>query len=295
LILSVVSGLTSYFYDYLIIDWIYKIDTLILMWLMIVSILWVIVEKNILWWETKFFQYKEITNDKTDILFGFLPIYNIFMRYKIHTFDSPYWRAKESILWRLLFILVSLIIKNVVFSSFILVLIIIRIASLMSGIDIISDEIKKKINNVFYKNPEEIRWYVSGSIIFVIEKFTLHSALDKETKLDLNDSIKQEKKKYQILSTFQIDNKLYIQYWLLVLILLMWIYTWISAMNQWIYIIPSLMIWLRYIVMYWKWKHLPNLPLLKEFTDLIYYIFEFVKPYLKKFYPNQKQKNDCCK
>lgn len=291
LIISIAFGTMSYFYDYLMVVWIYKIAVFILIGLLVMWILWIVTDINILWWEKKFFQYKEITNDKTNILFWFFPIYNIFMWYKVHTFDSPYRRAKESILRWLLFVLVALITKSAWISSLILVLIIIRIVSLLSGIDLISDEIKKKVNKVFYKNPEEIRWYVSGWISFVIKKLALHSSLDNETQLNLDECIKDEKKKYEGLYTFQIENKLYIQYGILTLFLWMQIYVWILDSNQWIYIIPGVMIWLRYAVMYRKWKHLPNLPLLKEFIDLLYYLEWFAKIYIKKlkdFYLSKK-------
>ena len=277
LIISVIFWTISYFVDYQIVTWIYFIFIFALIWFVIIWIFWVVTDINIFWWWKKLFQYKEITSDKTDIILWFIPIYNIFMWYKIHNFDNPYRRIKESIIWRSLFVVLSLITSSAWIGSLILILIIIRVVSLVSWIDLISDESKKKINKIFYKNPEEIRWYVSGFINFVWKKIHLNSKLDRETKISLNDFVNKEKEDYQLIYTFQIEKKLYFQYGILALLLWWQIYKWFGFMDSWIFYVPITMIILRYFVMYLKWKHLPNLPILKEFIDLIYHLIYLLR------------------
>lgn len=282
LIVSVIFGTMSYFQDYLIVTWVYKIAMFILLGLLIIGILWVIVDINILWRDKKVFQYKEVETDRANILFGFLPIYNIYIRYKLHTFDAPYRWAKESILRRLLFALVAMVTKNPTISSLILVLIIIRVASLMTGIDVLPDETKKKINKIFYKNPEEVRWYVSWTVVFFVKKFILHAKVDNKTELDLDDCIQEQKNWYKALYTPKDENKLYREYLILLWALSYFIYNSLSYITQWISIAPVALILLRYIVMYAKWKHLPHVPLIKEFVDTCYLLLWHGQNYVKK-------------
>lgn len=97
-----------------------------------------------------------IEGNKKDIILKYLPIYDIYLRYQAHNFDKPNRRIKESILRRLVFVLSCLAGKAVI-SSTILIVIILRIASLMSDIDVFNTHTKHILNKLFIKNPEELR------------------------------------------------------------------------------------------------------------------------------------------
>jgi len=97
-----------------------------------------------------------VEGNKKEIIFKYLPIYNIYLWYKAHNFDKPNRRIEESILLRTLFVLVCMS-GSVMISSIVLIFIILRIAALMSDIDFINNQIKQHLNKLFLKNPEEIR------------------------------------------------------------------------------------------------------------------------------------------
>jgi hypothetical protein len=99
---------------------------------------------------------EHVTTDRKQILIRYLPIYNIYLRYQEHNFDTPDILIKESILTWLLFVIFGFC-TTPFWTSIWLIVIIIRVASLMGGIDIINPEIKKFINTLFSKNPEELR------------------------------------------------------------------------------------------------------------------------------------------
>ncbi|MEI6774556.1 MAG: hypothetical protein WCL18_07410 [bacterium] len=82
-------------------------------------------------------------------------MYNIYLWYTAHNFDTPNWRTKESLLLWTLFLLLTML-GNVFVSSTLLILIIFRIASLMSDIDFLTLPTKQWLNGLFLKNPEEI-------------------------------------------------------------------------------------------------------------------------------------------
>ncbi|MEI6119298.1 MAG: hypothetical protein WCP92_09210 [bacterium] len=85
-----------------------------------------------------------------------MPLYNIYIWYKIHIFDKPNWRVKESLILWTVFLILSFL-GNVLISSSALLLIIFRISALMSDIDFINIPVKQRLNKLFFKNPEEIR------------------------------------------------------------------------------------------------------------------------------------------
>jgi hypothetical protein len=99
---------------------------------------------------------ENVTIDKKKTFVSYIPVYNIFLWYKEHNFTKPNPLVKESMIARLLFILIG-IFTTPFFTSLVLIIIIIRVAALLGGIDIISPEVKKTLNNFFLKNPEELR------------------------------------------------------------------------------------------------------------------------------------------
>gem|GEM_PF-899714 len=206
------------------------------------------------------------------------------MWYKIHNFEHPYWRAKESIILRTLFLIVAIIFQNPILSSFVLVIIIIRVASLMSGIDVLDNTIKEKINKLFQKNPEEIRCYISTTIKYFFNRiFSDYKSFDEIFE---NETIK-----YSNLIQIQKDYN-WLQYTVAIVLLLLWFY-WSDFWNyaNRIFVITSFLVIGRYVVMFTKRKHLPNIPIAKEISEIIFFIIKKIKIYKIKFV-NEKTKTN---
>ncbi|NOZ44005.1 MAG: hypothetical protein GXP45_02490 [bacterium] len=205
LLLTISSAILMYVIKIGLFLWIYKISAILLVAMIIIGIFAIFANIKILQEGESGLHYQSIKTDKSDIFLSFLPLYNIYLRYKLHSFDHPYRWSKESILWWTLLVFVAIITKNGVATGFILSLIVIRLSSLMAGIDVIDDHIKYKLNKLFYKNPEELWGYVRGSLLFWYQKFT-----SKQTE-SLSFVIKTEKETMQKL--FRIQNrKLVAQY-----------------------------------------------------------------------------------
>ncbi|MEI7558861.1 MAG: hypothetical protein WCJ45_09105 [bacterium] len=100
------------------------------------------------------FHTSSVEGNRKDILLKYLPAYDIYLRYASHSFEKPNRWIKESIILWTLFGIVCLS-GNIFLSSTLLILIIVRIASLMSDIDFLSIPIKQQLNKIFVKNPEE--------------------------------------------------------------------------------------------------------------------------------------------
>lgn len=71
-------------------------------------------------------------------------------------------------LWRTFFVLLALT-GHPLTLSVIIVLRILRIATLMAGLDVLHIQAKSGISNLFIKNPEEIRGYVTGTLVFLVK------------------------------------------------------------------------------------------------------------------------------
>jgi hypothetical protein len=162
-------------------------------------------------------------------------------------------------------------------ASTFLILIIIRVASLMWGMDIISPQIKTFINKLFLKNPEELRWYIRGSIIYFFSLSPFNKGRSPQDRgISLTSCINQAKQDFSLLYNVQLENSVIIktQYaiWIILSILL------IRGTNRNLLertkFIPLLILLWRYVVMIFKWHHLPPLPIFKEITDLGIYLYE---------------------
>lgn len=101
------------------------------------------------------------------MLLNYVPLYDLYRRYQLHTFDKPNLIIKESLLvWPLFGIICSR--GNMTAFSFALILIVIRVVTLMSQTDIIPPKVSAFVNKLFYKNPEELRGYVTGTLVFIV-------------------------------------------------------------------------------------------------------------------------------
>ena len=193
--------------------------------------------------------------NKLDILISFIPLYNIYTWYDHHQFEWDNSLLKSSILLRTLFTLSSIFIHNSYVNICILVIILFKISYTISGINF-GKKWNEYINSSFQKNPEEIRWYITWSIIFLFNKKWL------------KNNIMEQKHIFEFI--FKIDNKQIIcEYILLLIICIIWITVWITH-NIYFLIIWDIMIIIRYLVMALKWEHLPHLPIFRWITSIFF-------------------------
>lgn len=115
------------------------------------------------------------------------------MWYASHNFASPNWWIKESLLLRTLFWIASMT-GNIFITSTVLILIILRIAALMSDIDFLPIVMKQSINSLFLKNPEELVGYLTGMIVYLTKLFA--HIFTKVPAYTLEEEIQKEKESY---------------------------------------------------------------------------------------------------
>lgn len=206
---------------------------------------------------------KTVEEGNSDILMAFLPGYNRFLRYKLHQFDKPFWRVKESIIRRTILTVIWMW-GNTLIGSIILLIVILRVASLLWGIDLIADERKSELNQLFTKNIEELRAYPKWLILYAI-----HAVVPSRGPITLSQAIDQSKKPYnQFFSTK--EQTLRIEYaigW----ILLGWYALNLFAIQQfetlWVFsFIPTLIIIARYAVLI-RYKVLIPIPVIHELIE----------------------------
>lgn len=204
---------------------------------------------------------KPLIGNKQTLLLSYLPLYTIYLRYQLHSFDKPNIILKESILLRGLFSFLC-ITGNIFLISLLLILIIARMVTIAADIDIIPSKIKQFLNTLFYKNPEEIRWYIIWSLVWCI-KTLFHSSSS------LADTIAEYKQPYTYLYDIRTFSSIQWQY----LIALLGIG--ISARQRsWFPLsgftgTAAVLILGRYVLMIIVWKHLPALPGIREIITLI--------------------------
>lgn len=206
---------------------------------------------------------KNININNTDIkkeqdfsqLLYFMPIYNIYIWYENHNFEWENSILKCSIILRSIFTLAAVFIMNIYLNIFI-ACIILFIA--LCNVNWISFWTKLKIffNQSFFKNPEEIRWYIS---------WLFFSFFNKKW---IKNNINEQKKHYEFI--FKADNKqIIIEYVILCILCFIGIYIWIYYWKYTI-LIWDIFIILRYLIMVIKRNHLPHLPIFKWITDIFF-------------------------
>ena len=264
------------------------IALLILQWVIICMIVWTIA----IFAEKKIFS-KNIGIDwniqatswnKTGILLSFLPGYNYFLRFKFNEFNKPVWWLKESILWRTFFAIVIIFAENTFFQSFLLIIIIFRISSLLSGLDIIDNRIKTFFNKLFVTNIEEILAFVVWTLKWIF--FSIKQNNFNDLKKFINSSIAEKKLLYSNLHNINLYNIksifnkwVYIQHlclWLMLLYLLHDMSSWDwRLLFNWFRYIGLWLIMTRYLILYY-YKKINELPLLTEIINYINNIIWYI-------------------
>ncbi|MEI7919388.1 MAG: hypothetical protein WCH65_04220 [bacterium] len=154
--ITIGAGVMNYLFALNILNIVYTVSIFILLILLIISIVSIL--SDIKLWKSSSAPraISSVVGSKKDILLKYIPLYNLYLWYTLHTFDKPNWRIKESLLWRIAVCLICLT-GNITITTLLFILMILRIASLMSDIDIFTLGIKQTLTQLFFKNPEELR------------------------------------------------------------------------------------------------------------------------------------------
>ncbi len=280
-IITIVMWTMNYLFALNIFNIVYTISIFILIFLLIISVVSILSDIRLLRWKTTFANPSIIWGSKKDILIKYLPLYNLYLWYQSHTFDTPNWRIKESILLRTLVFCWSMT-WNIPITTALFLMLILRIASLMSDIDFLNTPVKRKLNKLFTKNPEELRWYITGFIVYFAKScIHLFSPMKPYT---LHDEITKEKEVFSHILTLQNNTSIILEYILWLFLTVWFVYGTKLDMNIWTYYVWFLWLVARYILMILQLKHLPHLPIAREIMLCINKILSIFQK--KSFTPN---------
>lgn len=268
-ILSILFGVLHYFFLHQSLHIISTVSIFILLVSLIVSVVSILSDINLLQIATANSSDSPLhIGEKKHIILTYLPFYNIYLRYKSHSFEKPNRRIKES-----LFIWIAIFWTSIIGNERIAVVafmgIIIRISSLMADIDIVPLYIKRTLNTLFFKNPEEIWAYVSWFFRY-IGKYIIH-LWKPMPAYSITQDIQQEKLVYQEIINPSTKKIIGIEY--IVWIGLLGGSVFLFAPFSWTYyIMIGLLLW-RYITMFIQLHHLPHLPIAREIVLFVYTIY----------------------
>lgn len=279
--ITIASGVSNYLFALNILSVTYTVSIFILLSLLIISIVSIISDISLLKSGTNDLNTYTVEGNKKEIIFKYIPIYNIYLWYQAHSFDKPNRWIKESILFWTLFLFLSMF-GSVWGSTIVLIAIIIRIASLMSDIDILSTQTKQYINKIFLKNPEEIWWYVTWFLKY-LGKATIHLFRSIEV-YTLKNEIHEEKETYSHIIGIKEHKNITIEYILWIIILIWLIYLIQPDFTVRTYYAGFWLLILRYVTMAIQLKHLPHFPIAREIMLLVKGIKWLFKQ--KSFTPN---------
>ncbi|HKL44347.1 MAG TPA: hypothetical protein VJ892_03645 [Candidatus Absconditabacterales bacterium] len=200
-------------------------------------------------------QEKTENNNKLEKLLNYIPLYNIYIWYKKHDFENPNIILKESIIIRGLYSLLFITFTNSKLNRLIFVILIVRIIMLINDINY-GNKVKTIVNNLFKKNPEEIRGYFSGTIFGLINKKSI------------KENINIQKKEFEFLFKFE-EKQILLEYIILFGLSIYGLYKGFVLENI-IFIFSILFILSRYIIMIIKRNHVPHIPIIKGITQVLF-------------------------
>lgn len=264
LLITIVTWVMNYIFALNILNVVYTISIFILVFLLVISIVSILSDISLVKWGDYTLQTYTVEGNKKDIILKYIPIYNIYLRYTSHNFEKPNWWIKESILLWTIFLLISMF-GSIFLSTTILILIIFRVAALMSDIDFLNIQIKQRLNKLFLKNPEELIWYITGSIIYLI-KSLFHIKTQTDT---IETEIQKEKETYSRIILIQNNISIILEYILWIILTAWLLYTIkldfsIRTYTAWLSLFVA-----RYILMAIQLKHLPHLPIARELLLMV--------------------------
>lgn len=281
LFLWIITILASTLQYFLIVSWVHTLyiaSIALLITLLMMSIVCILADISILHGNTFFGSHQPLSGNKKDIILKFLPIYNVYLRYDAHNFASPNRWIKESLLWRGALALVSMT-WIVWLTTIILLCIILRVAALMSDIDFFPLSLKRIFNNLFTKNPEEIRWYLLWSLLYgyhFLTAFITRTSLSPNFRTDIITA----KDLYSSIIDIHASHHLIIREYLIGSVLIViWLFIIPFTPPLWTYYVWGVLILARYILMVSIRKHLPHLPLAREIVaGISWIIWHFIHP-----------------
>jgi len=265
-IITIAAGVLNYLFMLKILSVTYTVSIFILILLLLIGIVSVLADISLVKWSDQGIKTYTVEGNRKDIIFKYLPIYNIYLWYKAHNFEKPNWRIKESILLRTLFFVISMS-GSIAVSSAILIVLILRVAALMSDIDFLNITTKQWLNKLFSKNPEEIFGYITGCIIYLTK--SLVHIFSKIQPYSLENEIAKEKEDYSRIIDVQGNVNIISEYilWIILAIGLVYIIKPDFTIRTY-YVWLGLLI-IRYLVMALQLHHLPHLPIAREIILLI--------------------------
>lgn len=271
LIATIVCTVLYYFIDSTIFYWLHTFFIFTLLFALVIGCIGVLTNTHFVHFHRIHAQSTDVTENKTAILKAFLPGYNIYTRYQMHSFQKPYWWLKESVLRRTIIVLVGGLLDSDILMNFVFVLMVLRLSTLWFGMDYITPTSKAIINNWFSKNPEELMGYVTGSIVYLY-----HRIFASTKQLSWNECVHEEKQTYNGLYPIHTDTltdrHMVVEYTLWGLVLFYGLLTSVLDTFGAYHIVVPVLLLLRYGILYYYWKHLPYLPVIHEIVVSIHYI-----------------------
>ncbi len=273
-LITITTGVLHYLFALDILNVVYTTSIFILIFLLTISMISILSDISLIRWGDYATQNYTVKWNKKNIILTYLPLYNIYLRYQLHNFEKPTRWIKESIFRWILFIIFCMF-GNITISSIIILIITLRIASLISDIDVISMSTKHRLNSLFLKNPEELRGYITWFLIY-IGKLFIH--LFRPMKAyTLSQEVMYEKEVYSHILNIQNNTPIISEYiiWIFLLTGIIYFgnidftvrtyYTWFGLLIT------------RYLIMAIQLKHLPHLPIAREIIWLFQRIWSFFK------------------
>lgn len=282
LLLSIWGTIAYYFSPIELLYWIHTFCIFVLFILLVAGTIGVVANFHVLQFgSTHQIHPQRVQEQSSTIIPAFAPLYNIYLRYKLHTFDTPFWWAKESILWWWCFTLISIIFASPLLSSFIFIVMVLRLATLTYGMDYFSASMRQELQNLFRVNPEEIRAYILAAINRAYALINKNTVQETYTEL-----VEKHKATYMKLVTIQQQKEYSVRAEWIVGLLIGTLIVYSTIVSGWLWLgvlVGVLLVW-RYGVMAYFWKHIPHLPLAKEIVDASIWIAANKKNILNTLY-----------
>lgn len=264
--ITIISWLLHYLLVLDIFNVMYTGSIFILLGLLLISVVSILSDISLMKWKEWILHSYSIEGNKKDVLLKYLPLYNIYLWYQNHSFEKPNRWIKESLMLWTIFILFASF-GSIVWSIIVLICIIIRVASLMSDIDILNIKNKQQLNKLFLKNPEELRWYISGFVSYLL-KAIIHIFVPRK-EYHLSEEIQTQKEQYSHIIAIKNNAYLIVEYIFWTLFVAGIFYFIIPDFTVRTYYAWFWLLVLRYGVMAVQLKYLPHLPIAREITMII--------------------------
>ncbi len=257
-IVSIVLIIAYYFHSSYILYWLHSISIIVTIVLLLVGSIGVI--SGTIIYHSKNNKQNMTYQDKSILLLNFLPIYNRYQRYKIHNFENPDNILKESLILRNIRWRITLITQSKIISIVILLYIVVRVATLLWWIDFINQQIIEKSKKLFKHNPEEIRWYIIATVIYVKQKIQKNIM-----QFWWEELLQKAQKRYSYM--LPINQKSAIPY-IITLAIISIVSTYNNLYTQRTWRLPIAIMIINYSIIYHKRKHLPTIPIIHDIYNI---------------------------